>query len=534
MAAGLSVQGIGAGDRVALVSGTRYEWTVFDYALWWLGAVSVPVYSNASVEQVRAVLGDARVVAAIVEGGHHSAVLDGLRDHLPDLRQVWRIDHDLERLETAGVAVSDADLESSRRAVSPTSLASLVYTSGTTGRQRGCMLTHGNFLAEAAGARAVLRPLFEEQAATLLFLPLPHIFARVVQVAGVCAGVTLGHSGAVRLLVDDLVDFAPTFLLAVPRVYEQLYTAAAQHAAADGWGRRFSHASEVAIAYSRAREEGRVSPLLRARHRLFERTVYPRLRASFGTACRFGVSGGAPLGDRLSHLYRGMGMPLLEGYGLSETTGAAMLSAPGSFKIGFVGQPLPGTTVRVASDGELLVKGPAVMSGYWDDPAGTDLALTADGWLRTGDVGEIDDEGFVRVTGRKQEILVTAGGKVVSPEPLEDRLRAHPLVSQAMVVGDGRPFLAAVVTLDRHAARAWAQEHGLEGRAIEDDVRLRAEIQGAVDAANESVSPAEWIRGFLVSDHEWTEAGGELTASLKLRRDVIRRRLRREIDDLYE
>ncbi|QNN54752.1 long-chain fatty acid--CoA ligase [Nocardioides mesophilus] len=534
VAAGLLAQGVRPGDRVALMCSTRFEWTVIDYAVWWVGAVSVPIYANASAEQVRSILSDSGCSAAMVETEQQHALFSEIRGDVASLERLWCLANDgLEALEQSGETVDAAELEARRRDATHDSLASIVYTSGTTGAPRGCRLTHGNFLAEAASTRQVLADVFTDQASTLLFLPLPHIFARVVQVAAVGAQVTLGHRNGLGELARELPHFRPTFLLAVPRVFEQLYNSAAQHAAADGHGRRFQQASATAIAFSRALDNGRVGPVLRARHLLFERLVYPSLRETLGGSCQYGISGGAPLGDRLAHLYRGIGIPVLEGYGLTETTAAATLTSPATIKIGSVGQPLPGTTVRVASDGELMVRGPQVMSGYWEDPDGTAEVLDPDGWFRTGDVGEIDDEGFVRVTGRKQEILVTASGKVISPEPLEDRLRAHSLVSQAMVVGDGRPYLAALITLDREAAAAWAEEHHLAVRQLPGDDALRAELQSAVDAVNESASPAESIRAFQVLERDWTEAGGELTASLKLRRDIVARRQHREIERLF-
>ncbi len=399
------------------------------------------------------------------------------------------------------------------------------------------MLTHGNFLHELGAAVEELDELFDgEDAATLLFLPLAHVFARAIQVGAVRRRVRLGYSPDIRTLGADLASFRPTFLLAVPRVFEKIFNSASQKAAADGHGRLFDKAADTAIAWSRALEDGRPGRLLRARHALADRLVYAQLRAALGGRCRYAVSGGAPLGERLGHFYRGIGVTVLEGYGLTETTAAVTVNTPDALKIGTVGRPLGGTTVRVAEDGELQVRGGQVMSGYWADEAATAEALDGGRWLRTGDLGEIDDEGFVRITGRKKEILVTAGGKNVAPAGLEDHIRAHPLVSQCLVVGDGRPFVAALVTLDPDALAPWAEAHRKHGGPADlaDDADLRAEIQSAVDDANRSVSQAESIRRFIVVPDDWTEEAGQLTPSLKLRRSVVMSELRREVDALYE
>ena len=399
------------------------------------------------------------------------------------------------------------------------------------------MLTHGNFLHELGSAVEELDALFAgEDAATLLFLPLAHVFARVIQVGAIRTRVRLGYSPDIRHLTSDLESFEPSFLLAVPRVFEKLFNSASQKAAADGRGRTFDKAADTAIAYSRALESGRPGRLLRARHAVFDRLVYSRLRDALGGRCAYAVSGGAPLGERLGHFYRGIGVTVLEGYGLTETTAAITVNVPDSVKIGTVGRPLGGVAVRVAEDGELHVRGGQVVAGYWQNPEATQEAVGADGWLRTGDLGEIDDEGFVRVTGRKKEILVTAGGKNVAPAGLEDHIRAHPLVSQCLVVGDGRPFIAALVTLDADAVRPWAETHGKAADLADlvDDEDVRAEIQSAVDEANRSVSQAESIRKFTILPVDWTEEAGQLTPSLKLKRTVVTGEFRREVDDLYQ
>jgi long-chain acyl-CoA synthetase len=440
-------------------------------------------------------------------------------------------------LTRLGADVSDAELESRRTTAVPGDLATIIYTSGTTGRPKGCMLTHGNFMTELGVAVEELDELFADGAATLLFLPLAHVFARIIQIGAVKRRVRLGHSAQVQTLVRDLGDFQPTFVLAVPRIFEKIFNTASQKATAEGRGRLFDRAAEVAIAWSRGGEAGSPSLAVRAQHAVFSRVVYGRIRSALGGRCVYAVSGGAPLGERLGHFYRGIGLVVLEGYGLTETTAALTVNAPGAVKIGTVGRPLPGTTVRVADDGELLFHGGQVFVGYWGDDEATAQVLE-DGWFHTGDLGEIDDEGFVRITGRKKEILVTAGGKNVAPAVLEDRLRAHPLVDQCMVVGDGRPFIGALVTLDREALAAWAEQHGKNRGADDlagmvDDPELRVAIDEAVDDANKAVSKAEAIRKYAVLPVEWTEEGGQLTPSLKLKRDVVMREHREDVAGLY-
>jgi long-chain acyl-CoA synthetase len=533
VAKGLVAAGVEAGDRVALLSRTRYEWTLFDYAIWFAGAVSVPVYETSSVEQVAWIVEDSGAVAAVVETAAHAG---RVAEAAGTLRAVWTIaDGAVDALGEAGATVTDEELETRRTSAGLSDPATVIYTSGTTGRPKGCVLTHGNFQFELTVAISELPELFDdEDAATLLFLPLAHVFARIIQIGCVKAGVRLGHSADIKTLVDDLGEFRPSFVLAVPRVFEKVFNTASQRAVVDGKGAIFDRAARTAIAYSRALEQGHPGPVLRARHLLFDRLVYGRLRAALGGRCRYAVSGGAPLGERLGHFYRGVGITILEGYGLTETTAAVTVNRPTAQRIGTVGQPLGGTTIRVAEDGELLVQGGQVMPGYWHNESATREVLV-DGWLRTGDLGEIDDEGFVRVTGRKKEILVTAGGKNVAPAPLEDRVRAHHLVSQCMVVGDGKPFISALVTLDPEAVETWAGHLGkpTNPAALVDDAELLAEVQKAIDDANTLVSQAESIRKFRVLPNDWTEESGHLTPSLKLRRAHVTRLIRDEIDRLY-
>lgn len=552
VAAVLIAAGIQPGDRVALWSSTRYEWTVLDYALGCLGAVSVPVYETAPASEVAAILADCGARALVAESRSRidrledaSAALD-LKLSL-DPRLVWTL---AEVSQAAGrSAAADSELDRRLADLGPDDLATIVYTSGTTGPPKGCMLTHGNLVAAVTAAVAGQSELFDgEDPATLLFLPLAHIFARLVQWGAVRAGVRLGHSNDVTRLEEDLRDFDPSFVLAVPRVFERTYNTAAQRAVADGRGARFDRATNVAIRYSRALDNGRMPLSLRAEHALYERTIYPAIRTAFGARCAFAIAGGAPLGERLAHFYRGAGLRVLEGYGVSEAGGALAANDPAHHKIGTVGRPLPGVSVRVAADGELLFSGPSIFAGYWDatpgdSPEGAPARANPvrQGWLHTGDCGEIDEEGFIRVTGRLQELLVTAGGKRVSPTFLEDRLRAHPLVGQALVVGEGRPFVGAVISLDAEEVLAWARTAGHRAPShraqslarLSRDPELLAQVQVAVDQANQGVSPAEAIRRFIVVTDPWTEEGGQLTASLKLRRNLVQRRHAEDIAALY-
>jgi long-chain acyl-CoA synthetase len=536
-AKGLIAAGIEPGDRVALLSKTRWEWTVLDYAIWFAGAVTVPIYETSSTEQVGWILSDSGARAVMVEGPALQAKVAEVRGEAPELTSVWSIENDaLGELRMLGAGVGDAELETRRTTATPLDLATLIYTSGTTGRPKGCMLTHGNFQTELGVAVHELESLFQaEGASTLLFLPLAHVFARIIQVGCVQARVRLGHSADVKNLVTDLGSFQPTFILAVPRVFEKLFNTASQRAAADGKGKIFERAAETAIAWSRARDAGRVPARIAAKHSLFSRLVYGKVRDALGGNCAYAISGGAPLGDRLGHFYRGIGVIVLEGYGLTETTAALTVNLPDAQKIGTVGRPLPGTAVRVSYDGELLFRGGTIFAGYWGNEDATREALEADGWLHTGDVGEVDDEGFVRITGRKKEILVTAGGKNVAPAVLEDRLRAHNLISQCMVVGDGQPFIAALVTIDTDSFPTWAEARGKSGEIADlvDDPDLRAEVQKAVDDANKAVSQAESIRKFVILPDDWTEEGGQLTPSLKLKRNVVMREFRHEVAALY-
>lgn len=533
VAGGLIAAGVQAGDRVVLMARTRYEWTLLDYALWYAGAVTVPVYETSSTDQLRWIMEDSQAVAAIGETLAHTA---RLAEAARPQTHLWTIDeHCVEDLVQQGEQTPVEDIEARRAAVTRTDLATLIYTSGTTGRPKGCGLTHANFDVEVTAALKELSDLFEDGSSTLLVLPLAHVFARVIQVGSIRSGTCLGHSSDVRQMLDDLTGFRPTFLLAVPRVFEKIFNLASQRAVADGHGRIFTRAVDAAIAWSRSQESGRRSLVGGVRRTAYDRLVYGRLREALGGQCVHAISGGAPLGERLAHFYRGIGLDVLEGYGLTETTAALTLNTPQAQKIGTVGRPLPGTSARVADDGELLFQGGQVFSGYWRNPEATTEAIDSEGWFHSGDIGEIDDDGFVRITGRKKEILVTAGGKNVAPTVLEDRIRAHWLVDQCMVVGDGQPFISALVTLDPEAFAHWCElhHHSAPLSALVNDPDLRSEIQNAVNDANRAVSQAESVRKFAIIPGSWTEETGELTASLKLKRTVVMAQYADEVEALY-
>jgi long-chain acyl-CoA synthetase len=559
LAKGLIAAGIGAGDRVALMSRTRYEWTLIDYAIWTAGAVSVPVYETSSADQVEWILGDSGTKAIFVENTGHEAIVAGLRDRLSSVEHVWRIDPagqpgadagqtgdkapGLDALVAEGASVADDEVRQRASARGAADLATLIYTSGTTGRPKGCELTHRNLLAEVRNTSAAVPEIFQlPDASTLLFLPLAHVLARVIQVGCIEDGIALGHSPDVTNLLPDLGSFRPTFLLAVPRVFEKVYNGALQKAEADGKGAIFRRAAQTAIAYSQALDDqarGGHGPGigLRITHGLFDRLVYAKLRQAVGGRVHHAVSGGSALGDRLGHFFRGVGITILEGYGLTETTAAATVNRPGNIKIGTVGPPVPGDSLKIADDGEVLIKGPNVFTSYWHNSEATSEALTEDGWMHTGDIGELDDEGYLRITGRKKEIIVTAGGKNVAPAPMEDRIRAHPLVSQCMVIGDSKPFVAALVTIDEEAFPAWTEKHGKPSGStvadLRDDADLVAEIQAAVDEANHTVSRAESVRKFRILDRDFTEADGQITPSLKVRRNVVAKDFAADIEALY-
>ena len=540
LAKGLIAAGIEPGDRVALMSHTRYEWTLIDYAIWTAGAVTVPVYETSSAEQAEWILSDSGARACFVETASYGDIIGSFRDRVPALSHVWRIDSDLDSLRAAGADVGDEVIAERAATAGAADLATVIYTSGTTGRPKGCELTHENLLSDVRNA--FLGPLTvvagAQDPGTLLFLPLAHVFARIIQVGCIEGGIVLGHCGDLTALLPALASFRPTFILAVPRVFEKVYNTAEQKAVSEKKGAIFSRAADAAIAYSRALDgPGRPSFGLRAQHAVFDRLVYGKLRAALGGRTEYAVSGGAALSERLSHFFRGIGVTVLEGYGLTETTAATTVNRPDRNKIGTVGQPLPGVAIKIADDGEILISGKNVFPGYWRNEAATKEVFAEGGWFATGDIGELDEEGFLKITGRKKEMIVTAGGKNVAPAVLEDRLRSHALISQCMVVGDGKPFVAALITLDPEALGPWKQAHGKPAdatvAALRDDPDLVADVQAAVDDANQAVSRAESIRKFRILDVDFTQEAGQLTVKLGIRRSVLLKDFAADIDALY-
>jgi long-chain acyl-CoA synthetase len=536
VAKGLIASGISFGDRVAIMAKTRYEWTVLDFAIWYAGAVPVPVYETSSAEQVDWILTDSAAVAIIVET---PALVDLVKPVMPaTCKNIWNItDNALATLITAGKSISDDEISKRREALKPETLATLIYTSGTTGKPKGVHLTHGNFLSECGNVVNGASDLFlKPGGSTLLFLPVAHVFGRMVQIGAITAGLHLAHCSDITKLPADLGTFKPTFVLAVPRIFEKIFNGAEAKAEAAGKGKIFHKAVAVAVAYSVAMDGKRMSPLLKLQHGLFDKLVYSKIRAGLGGRVEAAISGGAPLGERLGHFYRGAGIRVLEGYGLTETTAGATLNLTAAHKVGSVGKPIPGTTIKIADDGEVLIKGPIVMKGYWQNDAANAEVFTSDNYFRSGDLGKLDDEGYLYITGRKKELIVTAGGKNVAPAVLEDRLRANPLISQCMVVGDNKPFIAALVTLDPDAIKPWAVANKKEGASIADltkDPTLLAVIQTAVDEANKAVSRAESIRKFTVLPVDFTIPGGQLTAKLSVKRHVVAQQFAREIDELF-
>ena len=545
VAKGLIASGIERGDRVALLSKTRYEWTLLDYAIWTVGGSTVPIYETSSPEQLEWILSDSGAKAIFVETSAHSELVHGRLEGLGQPVLVWQIEPasgtegaaaTIDEVTELGAGISDDTVRQRAAAVGAEDLATLIYTSGTTGRPKGCELTHRNLLTQTRSGVAEFPDLMQPANSVLLFIPLAHVFARIIQCCCVYARITLGHTPGVKHLVAELAEFRPTFVLAVPRVFEKVYNSAKQKAYADGKGHIFDLADATAVEWSRAQDDGGAGPILWAKHALFDRLVYSKLRAVFGGRCLAAASGSAPLGERLGHFFRGIGVPVLEGYGLTETSALATANTEKHIKIGTVGRPFPGVTIKIDDDGEVLIKSPGVLRRYWDNAQATEEAIV-DGWFRTGDLGELDADGFLRITGRKKELIVTAGGKNVSPAGLEDRIRAHRLISQCMVVGDKQPFIAALITLDAEAVLAWSVEHGkpagIRAADLTDDADLRAEVQVAVDEANKTVSKAESIRKFRILPVDFTEDSGQLTPTLKLKRTVVAKDFATEIEALY-
>ncbi|MEU6661489.1 AMP-dependent synthetase/ligase [Streptomyces sp. NPDC046821] len=538
-AKGLIASGVQPGDRVGLMSRTRYEWTLLDFAIWSAGAITVPVYETSSAEQIQWILGDSGAVACVVESDAHAATVESVRDRLPGLANVWRIDGGgVEELGRAGAGLSDETVDERSAVAKADDPATIVYTSGTTGRPKGCVLTHRSFFAECGNVVERLKPLFRTgDCSVLLFLPVAHVFGRLVEVASLMAPIKLGHAPDIKELTDELAAFRPTLILGVPRVFEKVYNSARAKAQADGKGKIFDKAADTAIEYSRALDTPKGPSLaLKLKYKTFDKLVYSKLRAVLGGRGEYAISGGAPLGERLGHFFRGIGFTVLEGYGLTESCAATAFNPWDRQKIGTVGQPLPGSVVRIADDGEVLLHGEHLFTGYWNNEAATREAL-ADGWFHTGDIGTLDEDGYLRITGRKKEIIVTAGGKNVAPAVIEDRIRAHALVAECMVVGDGRPFVGALVTVDEEFLGRWAAEHGKPAGStavsLRDDADLQAAIQSAIDDGNAAVSKAESVRKFRILPTQFTEESGHLTPSLKLKRNVVAKDYADEIEAIY-
>ena len=536
-AKGLIAAGVNIGDRVAIMARTRYEWTILDFAIWFAGGVTVPIYETSSPEQVDWIMTDSHSVAIIVETPQ---LRDLVKPVLPSYTaNCWTMTENvLAQLAYLGRDVSDAEIDRRRNSLTPDTLATLIYTSGTTGKPKGVQLTHGNFLAECSNVVMGAADLFMKPGgSTLLFLPVAHVFGRMVQIGSIRAGLHLAHCGDVLgRLTTDLASFKPTFVLAVPRIFEKVYNGAEAKADAAGKGSIFRKAAAVAIEYSQALDSGKMSFALKAKHAIFDKLVYSKIRHGLGGRVEAAISGGAPLGERLGHFYRGAGVRVLEGYGLTETTAGATLNLTTAHRVGSVGKPIPGTTIKIADDGEVLIKGPIVMRGYWQNDGANKEVFTEDGFFRSGDLGKLDEEGFLYIVGRKKELIVTSGGKNVAPAVLEDRLRAHPLISQCMVVGDNQPYIAALITLDQDALKGWIAANKKEGATIAEltkDPDLIAVIQTAVDEANKAVSRAESIRKFTILPVDFTIAGGHLTAKLSVKRHVVAKEFATEIAELF-
>ncbi|MCK0173386.1 MULTISPECIES: long-chain fatty acid--CoA ligase [Mycobacteriaceae] len=551
-ALGLIGNGVRPGDRVALLSATRYEWPILDFAILAVGALTVPIYETSSDEQVRWVLSDSGAVLALAETDGHADRIERMRAELPELRAVLRIDGSgpsaLEALAEAGRSVDPAELDARLAGIRSADPATMIYTSGTTGRPKGCQLTHANLVFEVRGAKSCFPDQLDKGERMLVFLPMAHVLARAIAIAAFANKVTLGFTADIKNLVPTLGVFKPTLVVSVPRVFEKVYNTAEQNARNDGKGRIFDIAAATAIDYSKAldaggqersdsgKKTGGPGLLLRAKHALFDRLVYGKLRAALGGDCHAAISGGAPLGARLGHFYRGVGLTIYEGYGLTETSAAITVNRVDDIKIGSVGKLLPGNSMRLGEDNELLVRGGVVFAGYWRNQEETDKAFS-DGWFHTGDLGEIDEHGFLTIIGRKKEIIVTAGGKNVAPAVMEDQLRAHPLISQAMAVGDARPFIAALITVDLEAFEGWKQRNSKNSTAtvgeLADDSDLIAEIDAAVKEANQLVSKAEGIRKFRILPVDFTEDTGELTPTMKVKRKVVAEKFAVDIEALY-
>ena len=538
LAKGLIASGIQPGQAVAIMSRTRYEWALIDFAIWYAGAVSVPIYETSAPSQIEWILSDSDAVALWVENEEHVKRFNEIKSAAPMVRQVWTINSgSIAELSASGSDISDETVTQRRTSAKLGDIATIIYTSGTTGRPKGCELLHRGFVELSRNACLELPEVVKQGSSTLLFLPMAHVFARFISVLAVHGGVRVGHQPDSKNVAPAMQSFKPTFLLAVPRVFEKVYNSAEQKAEAAGKGKIFRKAAYTAIAYSKALDTGKVPLGLKLQHKLFDVLVYKKLRAAMGGNVEYAISGGGPLGARLGHFYRAIGLVVLEGYGLTETTAPAMIGRPEFHKIGKVGRLLPGCGVKIAEDGEIWLRGFNLMRGYWRNATATAEAIQ-DGWFRTGDIGELDEDGFLSITGRKKELIVTAGGKNVAPAPLEDPLRANPLIGQAVVVGDNRPFVAALISLDAEMLPLWLGNKGLDKTMSLAEAAKRpevlAEIQLAVDRVNKNFSRAESIRKFVIIPSELSEDSGHLTPSLKIKREVVMRDFAPQIDGIYE
>lgn len=538
LAKGLIASGIKPGDAVALMSRTRYEWTMIDFAVWFAGGVVVPIYETSSPQQIQWILSDSDAVAVFIENDDHLQRVEAVKSNCPRLKQIWRIDSkDFSDLHKLGEKVSDSDLESARANAEAKDLATIVYTSGTTGNPKGCELTHKSFVDHCKNAAAEIPEIANEYQHSLIFVPLAHILGRYVSVICIYAGIRVGHLPDTKLVAAELPIFQPTFLLAVPRVFEKVYNNAELKAEAGGKGKIFRAAAQAAIDYSRGLDDPKGPSLsVKLKHKIFDKLVYGKLRAAMGGKVRYAISGGAPLGERLGHFFRGIGLIVLEGYGLTETAAAAVIGRVSWQKIGKVGRALPGTGIKIAPDGEIWLRGINIMRGYWRNEAATREAFVDD-WFRSGDIGELDEDGFLTITGRKKELIVTAGGKNVAPAPIEDPLRAHPLIGQVVVIGDAKPFIGALISLDPEMVPVWSEQNGItEKLTLAEATKnpaIRAEIQKAVDEVNQRFSNAEQIKEFEILDVELTEASGHLTPSLKIKRSQVLKDFASQVDRIY-
>ena len=540
VAKGLIADGIKPGDRVGIFSRTKYEWTVADYAIWYAGGITVPIYETSSPQQVEWIISDSHVVATFFEAQRTTHSFDAISESVPHMNKKYIFSENaFDDLIRLGANVTDADLDARRKIAGPDDAATIIYTSGTTGRPKGCVLTHGNFMTEVETLIVDIPEIFEkDEASTLIFLPLAHVFGRVIQVAMIRGRVTIGHCPNPASLLRDLESFRPTFLLAVPRVFEKVFNGASAkaHGASPVKGKIFDRAAATAISYSEAIDSGAIPTGLKIQHAIFDKLVYSKLRAAMGGRVTHAISGGASLGARLGHFYRGLGLMVLEGYGLTESTAGTAINKPSKIKIGTVGPALPGTGIRIESDGEVLLRGGHIFKGYWNNDAATSECMTADGWFRTGDIGELDQDGFLKITGRKKEILVTAGGKNVAPAVLEDRLRSNPIVSQCVVVGDGKPFIGALITLDEEALPLILAANDIESAPLEqliENAEVKALVQKAVNVANEAVSNSEAIKKFVILPKDLTIENGYLTPKLSIKRHVVVADFANEIESLY-